>query len=93
MINAQHAHIYRIHTLHFIFGEIFFLKILSIQPLTLCLCELCGSCLHLKLAKLDICSDLITCLHLQLAKQPAPGTERQMICMPSVKCTAYCQES
>jgi hypothetical protein len=33
MINAQHAHIYRIHTLHFIFGEIFFLKILSIQPL------------------------------------------------------------
>ena len=37
MINAQHAHIYRIHTLHFIFGEIFFLKILSIQPLTLAL--------------------------------------------------------
>jgi hypothetical protein len=36
MINAQHAHIYRIHTLHFIFGEIFFLKILSIQPLVLC---------------------------------------------------------
>jgi hypothetical protein len=34
MINAQHAHIYRIHTLHFIFGEIFFLKILSIPPLT-----------------------------------------------------------
>jgi hypothetical protein len=33
MINTQHAHIYRIHTLHFIFGEIFFLKILSIQPL------------------------------------------------------------
>ena len=33
MINAQHAHIYRIHTLHFIFGEIFFLKILLIQPL------------------------------------------------------------
>jgi len=33
MINAQHAHIYRIHTLYFIFGEIFFLKILSIQPL------------------------------------------------------------
>ena len=33
MINAQHAHIYRIHSLHFIFGEIFFLKILSIQPL------------------------------------------------------------
>jgi len=33
MINAQHAHIYRIHPLHFIFGEIFFLKILSIQPL------------------------------------------------------------
>jgi hypothetical protein len=33
MINAQHAHIYRIHTLHFIFGEIFFLIILSIQPL------------------------------------------------------------
>jgi hypothetical protein len=33
MINAQHAHIYRIHTLHFIFGEIFFPKILSIQPL------------------------------------------------------------
>ena len=33
MIIAQHAHIYRIHTLHFIFGEIFFLKILSIQPL------------------------------------------------------------
>jgi hypothetical protein len=31
--NAQHAHIYRIHTLHFIFGEIFFLKILSLQPL------------------------------------------------------------
>ena len=30
MINAQHAHIYRIHTLHFIFGEIFFLQILSI---------------------------------------------------------------
>ncbi len=29
----QHAHIYRIHTLHFIFGEIFFLKFLSIQPL------------------------------------------------------------
>ncbi len=35
MINAQHAHIYRIHTLHFIFGEIFFPKILSIQPLLL----------------------------------------------------------
>jgi hypothetical protein len=31
MINAQHAHIYRIHTLHFIFGELFYLKILSIQ--------------------------------------------------------------
>ncbi len=35
MINAQHAHIYRIHTLHFIFGEIFFPKILSIQPLSI----------------------------------------------------------
>ena len=35
MINAQHAHIYRIHTLHFIFGEIFFPKFLSIQPLAL----------------------------------------------------------
>ena len=33
--NAQHAHIYRIHTLHFIFGENLFLKILSIQPLLL----------------------------------------------------------
>ena len=32
MINAQHAHIYRIHTLHFIFGEIIIGKILSIQP-------------------------------------------------------------
>ena len=36
MINDQHAHIYRIHTLHFIFGELFFLKILSIQPLSMC---------------------------------------------------------
>jgi hypothetical protein len=36
MINAQHAHIYRIHTLHFIFGELYFLKILSKQPLSMC---------------------------------------------------------
>ena len=32
MINAQHAHIYRINTLRLFFGEIFFRKILSIQP-------------------------------------------------------------
>jgi hypothetical protein len=32
MINAQHAHIYRIHNLHFIFGEIFFLKIYQYSP-------------------------------------------------------------
>jgi hypothetical protein len=30
MINAQHAHIYRIHTLHFIFGEI--LKFYQYSP-------------------------------------------------------------
>jgi hypothetical protein len=32
MINAQHAHIYRIHTLHFIFGEMFFLKFYQYSP-------------------------------------------------------------
>ena len=32
MINAQHAHIYRIHTLHFIFGEIFFLNFFNTAP-------------------------------------------------------------
>ena len=28
----QHAHIYRIHTLNFIFGEIFFLKFYQYSP-------------------------------------------------------------
>jgi hypothetical protein len=31
----QHAHIYSFHTSNFIFGQIIFLKILSMQPLFL----------------------------------------------------------
>ena len=34
MTITQHAHIYRFHTSKFNFGEIFFLKFLSIQPLS-----------------------------------------------------------
>ncbi len=36
MINAQHAYIYRIHTLHFIFGEIFFLTFYQYSPYLWC---------------------------------------------------------
>jgi len=32
MINAQHAHIYRIHTLHFIFGEKKLVKFYQYSP-------------------------------------------------------------